>query len=201
LQRRPDIAAAERRVAAANAIVGVARAAFYPDISLGALIGFEDSGQAALLSAPFTFWTIGPQMFFPLFEGGLRRAQEAAANAQLRGAGEAYRSVVLTAFQEVEDSLSTLRILGDELRQENAAVVSAQRAADMAMSLYRGGATNYLDVVQTQAAWLDAQRTALSLETRELQASVQLVRALGGGWTTRDLPDADMVAQTDPSGP
>ena len=199
LQRRPDIAAAERRVAAANALVGVARAAFYPDISLSALIGFQDTGQTALLSAPFTFWTIGPQMFFPLFEGGLRRAQEAAANAQLRGAGEAYRSVVLTAFQEVEDSLSNLRILGDELRQEKAAVISSQRAADMAMSLYRGGATNYLDVVQTQAAWLDAQRTELSLETRELQASVQLVRALGGGWTTSDLPDTDMVAQTDAS--
>ena len=106
---------------------------------------------------------------------------------------------MLTAFQEVEDSLSNLRILGDELRQEKAAVVSSQRAADMAMSLYRGGATNYLDVVQTQAAWLDAQRTELSLETRELQASVQLVRALGGGWTTSDLPDTDMVAQTDAS--
>lgn len=200
LQRRPDIAAAERRVAAANAVVGIARAAFYPDISLSALVGFQNTGQAALLSAPFTFWTIGPQMLFPLFEGGLRRAQEASANAQLRGAGEAYRSVVLTAFRQVEDSLSSLRILGDELRQEKAAVVSSQRAATMAMSLYREGATNYLDVVQTQTAWLDAQRTELALETRELQASVQLVRALGGGWTTRDLPDSEMVAQvTDPT--
>lgn len=200
LQRRPDIAAAERRVAAANAVVGIARAAFYPDISLSALVGFQNTGQAALLSAPFTFWTIGPQMLFPLFEGGLRRAQEAAANASLRGAGEAYRAVVLRSFQQVEDSLSTLRILDQELRQEQAAVASSQHAADMAMSLYRDGATNYLDVVVTQTAYLDAQRTALVLQTRELQASVQLVRALGGGWSTNDLPDSNQVAEMeDPS--
>ncbi|HBK04439.1 MAG TPA: RND transporter [Acetobacteraceae bacterium] len=195
LLRRPDIAAAERRVAAANAVVGIARAAFYPDISLSALVGFQNSGQAALISAPLSFWTIGPQMVFPLFEGGLRVAQEAAANASLRGAGEAYRAVVLTSFRQVEDGLSTLRILADELRQEQAAVASSQRAADMAMSLYRDGATNYLDVVVTQTAYLDAQRTALALQTRELQASVQLVRALGGGWSTNDLPDSSQVAE------
>lgn len=194
LQRRPDIAAAERRVAAANALVGVARAAFYPDISLGGLFGFQNTGELALLSTPYTFWTIGPQMALPLFEGGLRRAQEAAANASLRGAGEAYRSVVLTAFQQVEDSLSNLHILAEELRQEQAAVKSANHAADMAMSLYRDGATNYLDVVATQTAALNAEESVLSLQTRELQASVQLIRALGGGWSTEDLPDAEVVA-------
>ena len=198
LQRRPDIAAAERRVASANALVGVARAAFYPDISLSGLFGFQDTGEAALISTPYTFWTVGPQMVMPLFEGGLRRAQEAAAKATLRAAGEAYRAVVLTAFQQVEDSLSNLRILARELQQENAAVQAAAHAEQMAMSLYRDGATNFLDVVVAQTAALQAQQAALSLQTRELQASVQLVRALGGGWSTQDLPTGRMVADMKP---
>jgi NodT family efflux transporter outer membrane factor (OMF) lipoprotein len=198
LQRRPDIAAAERRVAAANALVGVARAAFYPDISLSGLFGFQDTGEAALISTPYTFWTIGPQMVMPLFEGGLRRAQEAAAKATQRATGEAYRAVVLTAFQQVEDSLSNLRILARELQQEDDAVQAAEHAEQMAMSLYRDGATNFLDVVVAQTAALQARQAALSLQTRELQASVQLVRALGGGWSTRDLPTGAMVAETKP---
>jgi NodT family efflux transporter outer membrane factor (OMF) lipoprotein len=199
LQRRPDIAAAERRVASANALVGVARAAFYPDISLSGIFGFQDTGEAALISSPYTFWTVGPQLAMPLFEGGLRRAQEAAAKATLRAAGEAYRGVVLTAFQQVEDSLSNLRILARESQQENAAVQAAEHAEQMAMSLYRDGATNFLDVVVAQTAALQAQQTALSLQTRELQASVQLVRALGGGWSTQDLPTGRMVADMKPA--
>jgi NodT family efflux transporter outer membrane factor (OMF) lipoprotein len=189
LQRRPDIAAAERRVAAANAMVGVARAAFYPDISLSGIFGFQDTGEANLISTPYTFWTIGPQMAMPLFEGGLRRAQEAAAKGTLRAAGDAYRAVVLTAFQQVEDSLSNLRILSRELQQEIAAEQAAQHAAQMAMSLYRDGATNYLDVVVAQTAMLQAQQSVLTLQTRTLQASIQLIRALGGGWSTHDLPN------------
>jgi NodT family efflux transporter outer membrane factor (OMF) lipoprotein len=193
LQRRPDIAAAERQVAAANALVGVARAAFYPDISLSALLGFQDTGEAALLSSPFSFWTIGPQLAAPLFKGGLRRAQEAAANAELRAAGDVYRQVVLTSFQQVEDSLSNLRILTRALQQEQAAVRAADHAEAMAMSLYRDGATNFLDVVVAQTAALQAEQTALGLQTRTLQASVQLVRALGGGWSAGDLPTGKMV--------
>jgi NodT family efflux transporter outer membrane factor (OMF) lipoprotein len=199
LQRRPDIAAAERRVAAANEMIGVARAAFYPDISLSAIFGFQDTGEAALISTPYTFWTIGPQLAAPLFEGGLRHAQLAAAKGTLRAAGDAYRAVVLTSFQQVEDSLSNLRILARELEQENAAVQAAQHAAQMAMSLYQEGATNYLDVVTAQTAALEAEQTALALQTRELQASVQLVRALGGGWSTQDLPTRHMVASMKPS--
>lgn len=194
LQRRPDIAAAERRVASANSLVGVAKAAFYPDISLSALFGYQNTGELALLSTPYTFWTVGPQLAMPIFEGGLLQAQEEAAKATFREAGEAYRSVVLTAFQQVEDSLSNLRILAQELKQERAAAQSAQRAADMSMSLYRDGATSYLEVVVSQTAALQAEQTLLSLETRELQSSVNLVRALGGGWSEHDLPDTQVVA-------
>ncbi len=112
----------------------------------------------------------------------------------LRAAGDHYRSVVLSAFQQVEDSLSNLRILARELQQEDAAVQAAKHVEAMAMSLYQDGASNYLDVVVAQTAALQAEQTALSLQTRELQASVQLVRALGGGWSTRDLPNGQMVA-------
>jgi outer membrane protein TolC len=133
-------------------------------------------------------------MALPLFQGGLRRAQEAAAKGTLRAAGDAYRGVVLTSFQQVEDSLSNLRILARESQQENAAVQAARHAAAMAMTLYHDGATNFLDVVVAQTAALQAEQTALSLQTRELQASVQLVRALGGGWSAGDLPTGRMVA-------
>jgi NodT family efflux transporter outer membrane factor (OMF) lipoprotein len=195
LQRRPDIAAAERLVAADNALIGVARAAFYPDISLSGIFGFQDTGEAALISTPYTFWTVGPQLAMPLFQGGLRHAQLAAAKATLRAAGEAYRAVVLTAFQQVEDNLSNLRILARELDQQAAAAQAAQRAMQMATSLYREGATNFLDVVVAQTAALQAQLAVLGLQTRLLQASVQLIRALGGGWSTQDLPNATTVGR------
>jgi NodT family efflux transporter outer membrane factor (OMF) lipoprotein len=188
LERRPDIAAAERRVAEANALVGVARAAFFPNVNLAAVFGFQNTGEAALLSMPYSFWSLGPQLFMPLFEGGLRHAQEAVANASLRQAAEQYRAIVLTAFQQVEDQLSNLRLLSREVREERVAVDAAVRALNMALSLYQDGATNYLEVVVAQAAALQAEQRLLALETRQQQASVLLISALGGGWSVQDLP-------------
>jgi len=189
LQRRPDIAAAERRAAAANANIGVARAAYFPSITLAAQGGLQSSAYAGLLSAPNLFWMIGPQLVQYAFDGGLRRAQLDAAKAAGDEAGALYRGVVLAAFQQVEDNLSLLSELGLALDQQHDAVNAAQRSLDLAMSSYRQGAIGYLDVVQAQTAALEQQSTALKIQTQQLSASVQLVGALGGGWSSQELAD------------
>ncbi len=186
LERRPDIAAAERRTAAANAQIGVARAAFFPTLTLTASGGYESTGAMDWLTAPNMFWSIGPKAFLTLFDAGKRHAREREVQAQFDEAGEHYRATALTAFQQVEDNLALLKLLGDEAKDENAAVVSSQKTLDLALDRYRNGAVNYLEVVESQTAALQSRRTALSLHDRQLEASVGLVRALGGGWKPAD---------------
>ncbi len=197
LQRRPDIAQAERAMAAANAAIGVSRAAFYPDIRLSAVSGFEDSGFN-LASLPNSLWVVGAYATLPLFEGGLRRAELQRSWSQLAQAGDEYRSTVLSAFQQVEDGLVLTDRLGVEAAQQQAALQAALRVQRMTLSLYTGGLDNYLDVTVSQIAALTAEIAEVEVRTRRLQAAVGLVRALGGGWDSHDLPTPDQTLPFNP---
>jgi NodT family efflux transporter outer membrane factor (OMF) lipoprotein len=197
LERRPDIAAAERRVFAANAGIGVARAAFYPDLSLSGSYGFQDTGLGNLLSIGNRFWALGPLATLNLFDAGKHSAELRQAHAEFAEASADYRQTVLTAFRQVEDNLVLLRDLGVEADQEDQAVVAAQKTQNIATNRYREGIVNYLDVVTAQTSALLAQREAEAIRTRRLQASVDLIRALGGGWTRESAGlDNTAVAQT-----
>jgi NodT family efflux transporter outer membrane factor (OMF) lipoprotein len=182
LERRPDIAAAERRVAEANAQIGVARAAYYPTITLSGAAGYQSTSIQNLFSGPGLVWSVGATLAQTLFDDGLRKAVTEQSQAIYQGTVANYRQTVLTAFQEVEDNLSTLRILSQELQQQNAAVESSQRYLNLANVRYRSGIDIYLNVINAQTALLSNQRTALNLQMEQLTASVQLIKALGGGW-------------------
>lgn len=185
LERRPDIAGAQRRMMAANADIGVARAAYFPSLTLGAQGGFQSTSIANWVSAPSSFWALGPNALLSVFDGGLRRAQVAQARAEFDTSAANYRSTVVSAFQQVEDSLATLNHYHDAAVDEKAALDAAQRTLDFSMALYKQGAADYLTVVTSQTALLQTQLEALNLDTLQLTASVDLIRALGGGWEDR----------------
>jgi NodT family efflux transporter outer membrane factor (OMF) lipoprotein len=190
LERRPDIAAAERRTASANAEIGVAQAAFYPALSLGAIGGVQSSAIGSLLSLPARYWSIGPSIAQAIFDAGLRQAQKAQAIATYDETVANYRATVLAGFQEVEDNLAALAILEREAALQDAAVKAARESVTIAQNQYKAGTTTYLTVVVLQAAALNSERTALSILARRLTASVGLIKALGGGWNAAALAQA-----------
>jgi multidrug efflux system outer membrane protein len=188
LQRRPDIASAERQMAAANSSIGVSRAAFYPNVTFNLTGGFQDSGFN-LLSLPNSFWSVGAGAVLPLFDGGLRRAQLRRSWAQYAQTRDSYRATVLAAFQEVEDGLSQTQRLATEGTQEHEASDQAVRALSISTMLYKDGLDNYLSVAVAQVQALATQLSEVQIRIREVQAAVSLIRALGGGWTVQALPD------------
>jgi multidrug efflux system outer membrane protein len=188
VQRRPDVAAAERRAFAANRQIGVARAAFFPKLSLDALAGFQNTGGPDLISFPNSYWTLGPLFALLLFDGGYRHAVLAASRAAFDLASANYKETVLAAFQQVQDGLAQQANFAREAKDAADAVAASQGATRISLIRYRQGATNYLDVVTSQTAELQAEQQALSLQTRRQQTSIALVRALGGGWSAADLP-------------
>ena len=189
LRNRPDVAQAERVTAAASERIGASRANFFPRLSLIALGGTQDT-NFRLFNPSNLFGTIGPSIDIPLFDAGLRQAELQISKAQFTEAAEDYRATVLRAMKEVQDELSSLRWLADEYNQTTTAATAARKAADLSLTLYRDGASSYLDVVTAQSVALDAERLAIALRTRQLVADIGLMLALGGGWTAPPEPPA-----------
>jgi NodT family efflux transporter outer membrane factor (OMF) lipoprotein len=188
LERRPDIAAAERRVAAANSEIGLARAAFYPQVLLAAAVGLEGSSLTNWLNWPSRLWAIGPSAAQTLFDAGRRRAVLSESTANYDALVADYRESVLTAFQQVEDNLASLRVLESEAQRQQRAVEAARESEGLSLNRYKGGLVTYLEVVTAQSIRLENERTAVNIERRRLEASVRLIRALGGGWNSGSLP-------------
>ncbi len=188
LERRPDIAAAERRMAAANAQIGVAVAAFYPTITLNASSGLESSSLAKWFTAASRFWSVGPGISQTVFDGGLRHAQTDAARAAHDATIATYRQTVLAAFQAVEDNLAALRILEEENGVQDEAVKAAQDSVRLTTNQYKAGTVSYLNVITVQTIALTDEVTAIQIRGRRMAAAVLLVQALGGGWTAAELP-------------
>jgi NodT family efflux transporter outer membrane factor (OMF) lipoprotein len=188
LERRPDIAAAERRVFASNAQIGEARAAYFPNLVLSASVGLESTFFAPWLSAPSLFWSLGPQLAATIFDGGQRNATLKSAHAQYDGSVADYRQTVLTSFQQVEDDLTSLNALADEAQSQRRASDAAALSLRLTTNRYQAGAVSYLDVVTAQTIALTNERTAEQIDARRVIACVQLLVALGGGWQDTASP-------------
>jgi NodT family efflux transporter outer membrane factor (OMF) lipoprotein len=188
LQRRPDIAAAERRVAEANQQIGIARAAYFPTVTLNGTAGFAGTTASNWFSWPASFWAVGPGLAETLFDAGRRRANSESARAGYDAAVASYRQTSLTGFQEVEDNLAALRILENEAQQQQQAVASAKDSLQLFTNRYRGGVDTYLQVITAETTELANERNAIDILRRRMDASVLLVKALGGGWDVSKLP-------------
>lgn len=187
LERRPDIAAAERRTAQANARIGVAQAAFFPSLILSATLGYQSRSFANWLTLPSRFWSLGPALAQTIFDGGFRKAQKAEAIAVFDENAANYRQTVLTAFQEVEDNLASLRILEEEAQLQEDAVKSARESVQLTLNQYKAGIVNYLNVVNVETIALTNERTMLNIQSSRMVAAILLVKALGGGWHAAEL--------------
>jgi NodT family efflux transporter outer membrane factor (OMF) lipoprotein len=200
LERRPDIASAERSVAQANAQIGVAVAAFYPNVTLSAAGGIGSTSISSLFSWPSRVWSVGPSLGQFIYDAGLRRATVQQFQAAYDETVANYRNTVLTAFQQVEDNISELRILSVDLGQQDTAVKSADRNLGLATARYRLGIDPYLNVITAQTTLLSNQQTAVNLRIQEMTTSVQLIKALGGGWNVSQIPGAtQLISKTQPS--
>jgi NodT family efflux transporter outer membrane factor (OMF) lipoprotein len=188
LERRPDVAQAERKVAAANAEIGVAVSAFFPSLTLAGSDAYAGSSISHLITTPNRVWSFGPELALSVFDGGLRRAEVAQARAAYEISVDNYRQTVLAAFQQVEDQIATLRILQDEAVVEEAAVKAAKEAEFLTLEQYKAGTVPYSSVIAAQTTTFSSEQTALTVLSNRLQASVTLISALGGGWRTSDLP-------------
>jgi NodT family efflux transporter outer membrane factor (OMF) lipoprotein len=194
LERRPDVAAAERQVAAANAGIGIARAAYFPNLTIGASAGFESTNLTQLLDWPNRMWSIGPTLVQPLFDGGLRRAENEQARAQYDASVASYRGTVLAAFQSVEDNLASLRILSKEVTQQHRAAVAAQRTVQLSIVRYQNGVDSYVNVITAQNTFLTNRLAELQVQLRQLTSTLSLVNNLGGGWDTSQWSQTERTA-------
>jgi NodT family efflux transporter outer membrane factor (OMF) lipoprotein len=201
LERRPDIAASERQVAAANANVGLAQTAFYPTLTLSANVGLLSTNLLNLFSFASRSWSSGPALSQTVFDAGRRRAQLAGAQAAYDATVAAYRQTVLSAFEEVENDLASLRYLAEEAVQQQEAVTAAQQSLSLEIDRYRAGADSYLNVITTQTIALSDQQTAIAILQRRMTAAVDLVKALGGGWDASALPSGDALKSIAVAGP
>ena len=188
LERRPDVAAAERRVASANEQIGIARAAYFPSVNLSGSGGFESASLTNLLSGPSGFFIAGASALVTVFDAGRRRSVSEQAQAAYQQNAANYRETVLNAFREVEDNLASLRILAEEAKTQQAAVAAAEHSVDLSTNRYKGGVASYLEVTTAQGIALSNQRLEVDIRGRRMTSSVQLIQALGGGWRATELP-------------